>query len=173
MTVPRISPEARSAALYLHGTKPPPPPKSLDAASAKLWKEIAASKPNDWWQPGNLQLLRRYVKTATTAERWEKELDQLKPGSPQASAVVKEMVSLNHSMGSLAVKLRLSTQNMIERHSGLITEKGPGIGRSRLLGGHTVGDGWDDGLLGVCRDDTAAYARAFPNGPSRSKRVRQ
>jgi phage terminase small subunit len=58
--MPRISAEARSAAAHRAGGKPPPPPAHLPADAAAVWKEIAASKPPDWFDPGSLGLLENY-----------------------------------------------------------------------------------------------------------------
>jgi hypothetical protein len=128
----------------------------------------------DVWDAGAKDLLRRYCRTSVLVERWHDELDKSVPGSIEANRLHREVVSGNASLSLLASKLRISVQAQIDRRSGRITEVGIGVGRSRLLGGHTVGDDWDDGLLGICRDDKEAQARAFPNNPhNRSKQVRQ
>jgi hypothetical protein len=142
--MPRLSAEARSAKLFRTGIKPPPPPESLNPEAARLWKEIAASKPPSWWEPGNLRLLQRYCRLAITAEKWHDALDRVQPTSKGAGKLLREVATANASLSLLASKLRISVQAVIDRHSGKLTEVGPGIDlddadfKSGLLGGFAV-----------------------------------
>jgi hypothetical protein len=134
--MPRLSPEARSASLYRATIRPAPPaPKSFDAETSELWRQIIGSKPRDWWLPGNLRLLRRYVRLCQTVERWEAALETLQPGTREATRVLKEVVSCNASLSLLASKLRLSITAEIDRKSGRLTEAGARVFDDPLLGG--------------------------------------
>jgi hypothetical protein len=137
--MPRLSAEARSAELFRTGTRPPPPPKSLCAEAAKLWMEIAASKPLSWWEPGNLRLLQRYCRLAVTTEKRHDALDRLHPTSKGAGKLLREITAANASLSLLASKLRISVQSVIATRSGRTTERGPGLDAvdDKLLGGYT------------------------------------
>jgi hypothetical protein len=56
--MPRLTAEQRSADLYRAGINPPEPPGDLDKTATQLWRDIAASKPADQWNPGALELLK-------------------------------------------------------------------------------------------------------------------
>jgi hypothetical protein len=51
LTVPRISPESKSAAINRAQGKAPAPPAHLDVASKKIWRLITHSKPVDYFDP--------------------------------------------------------------------------------------------------------------------------
>ena len=134
--MPRRSVEALAAAVYRAGGSPPEPPKDLGASARALWCQIAASKSPDWFDPANLRLLRRYCRTAITAEIWHDRLDQAEVGSPASVALCKLVIALNASIGVMAAKLRLTVQNQIDRRSGKLNERGLGdIDPDGLLGG--------------------------------------
>ena len=43
-----------------------PPPSALDAEASALWRSIVASRPWDFFTPGDLPLLREYCHTTAT-----------------------------------------------------------------------------------------------------------
>jgi phage terminase small subunit len=55
--MPRISAEARAAAVWRTGGRPPRAPKHLSAGAKKVWQEIVAGYPDDYFQPGATILL--------------------------------------------------------------------------------------------------------------------
>jgi len=136
--MPRISSEALAAALYHVGPTPPEPPKDLGRKASALWREIAASRPSDWFNPANLRLLTRYCRTCVEAERWADKLEQSEVGSPESVILCKAVIAMNASIGTMGAKLRLTVQNQISRHSGKLTETGAGIDNDYLLGGSAV-----------------------------------
>src|SRR5579859_6634031 len=58
--MPRISAEARSAAVFRAGAEPVGPPAHLCRAAAAIWREIVASKPADWFDVGARPVLASY-----------------------------------------------------------------------------------------------------------------
>ena len=135
--MPRKSAEQRAAELWRIGYDPPPPPSSLSPPARKLWKEIAASKPADYWTPTLCILLRRFCRTAEFAEVINNRLDDLLPGDPEALALGRQVTAANASLGSLAVRMRLSAQNTITPHSREQINEG-GILDHPLIGGHAI-----------------------------------
>jgi hypothetical protein len=59
--MPRSGAEARSAAIWLAGGKPPRPPAHLSKRAAAIWREITGSRPCDYFKPGALSLLANSV----------------------------------------------------------------------------------------------------------------
>jgi hypothetical protein len=124
--LPRLSPEARGAALrHAKSLTPPAPPQDLSPAARDLWNAIVKGKPSDWWMgEGALRLLRRYVRLALLAEEMHDRLDELGIDHPDAGNLTKCILSISSTLGLLATKLRLSVQTGIERHSAHRFEPG-------------------------------------------------
>jgi hypothetical protein len=106
--------------------KPPSPPRDLDRAAARLWRDIAEDRPVDWWNPGSLRLLRRFCRTAVYAERLHDALDDELIGSDTAVLVFKQILAANASLGILAAKMRLSVQAAIDGRSTKAGARAPG-----------------------------------------------
>jgi hypothetical protein len=115
--MPRKSVEQRAAELWRTGNKPPEPPKDLALPAVDLWRRIAGSKPGDYWTPTLCVLLHRFVETAEYADRIAARVGELDVGDPEALALARQMTAANASLGSLAVRMRLSAQNEITPHS--------------------------------------------------------
>lgn len=125
--MPRKSAEARAAAHYRAATAPHHPPKGLNPAARKLWREIVAGKAPDHFDPGSLPLLRLFVETSVAIET-----------VPVHTTTHRRMLA---SLVQLATKLRLTPQAAIHRRDGRLSERtGPGVRRNRhgtpcLIGG--------------------------------------
>jgi phage terminase small subunit len=76
--VPRQSAESRAAAAYRAGSAPPRPPQHLSKEAALIWREIAASKPTDWFDAGACILLEQFCQAAVQARGIAKRLDRLR-----------------------------------------------------------------------------------------------
>lgn len=140
----RQSAESRSAAGFRAGSAPPAPPKHLSKAAAAVWVEIAASKPADWFDPGARILLETYCETAVHARCISKKLERLRKSGAweEAKSWEKRMALMSTTLTTLATKLRLSVQALVERHSRKIVERGQvGEKPDTLLGGTAV---WGD-----------------------------
>src|SRR5437763_14405013 len=68
--MPRISAEARAAATYRAGGKPPAPPKALGEEARAIWQAIVKERPVGWFDSGSLVLLRQYCGTTVEARRF-------------------------------------------------------------------------------------------------------
>jgi hypothetical protein len=137
--MPRISAEARSAAAYRAGSRPPAPPKSLKPAVARIWREIAAAKPADWFDGATLRLLRRYCRTLGQAEAVADELDAVAVSSDAARILERRLVALNASCTTMATKLRLTVQSTVDWHDRKNSERGLGeVAADSLIGGGAV-----------------------------------
>jgi hypothetical protein len=110
--MPRKSPEAISAALYrARNGVPPAPPRDLSPAAAKLWRQITASRPSDWFDGGSLPLLHRLCRTVISVERLHDAYDATDPTSSKAADLVKQIAALNASVAGMSQKLRIPLKN--------------------------------------------------------------
>jgi hypothetical protein len=124
--MPRKSPEALGAAIFLSGGNPPSPPEDLAPEAAKqLWARVVSAFAADRFDPGNLPLLARYCRTVVYVERLHDALDRLELGTPEAGKLHRQIMSGNNSLATLASSLRLSVQAQVDRRSGKITERYP------------------------------------------------
>ena len=142
--MPRISAEARAAAALRAGGTPPTPPAHLGKDAKAVWIKIAASKPADWFDDGAQVLLERYCETTVQARRIAKRLEALmKAGAwKDAKEFEKRLVLMSQAQTTLATKLRLSVQAIMDRRSGKVGERGVKASEpDRLLGGQAV---WGD-----------------------------
>ena len=124
--MPRRSAAALQTIALDARSTPPRPPRDLNRAAAQLWRDIAADRPADWWNPASLRLLRRFCRTAVYAERLHDAVDDEPIGSDTAVLVFKQILAANASLGILAAKMRLSTQAAMD-------------GRSQKAGARAVG----------------------------------
>jgi phage terminase small subunit len=133
--MPRISTEARAAALWRHKPEQLTPPSYLSPDAKKLWREVVASRPSDYFRPGSLQLLEQFCETMV-AQRWALALlaTATKSGDLAAVRAATQIAkTLAAIVNSTSIKLRISAQAEIARRSGLLNE--PGAEPDPLLGG--------------------------------------
>lgn len=128
--MPRLSAEARAGAALRAGDHRRPPPKGLCAAARRIWCEIVAERPADWFDAGSAPLLRLYCTLSVYCERLEPLVAE---GDPAAA---KELRKTSGTLTTLATKLRLSVQAVVRRDAGKLNERGPGL--LPLLGGNAV-----------------------------------
>jgi hypothetical protein len=101
--------------------------------------EIIHSKPPDWFGPGNLPVLERYIRTVLLAKKLHDRLDKLPLGTDLADAFFRQMIAANNSAVGLAVKLRLTVQaGMTRRQTGRHVEHGSSLSDHPLIGGAAV-----------------------------------
>jgi hypothetical protein len=124
--MPRQSAESRAAASYLAGSAPPPPPKHLSKAAGAIWIEIAASKPADWFDAGSQPLLEQYCVLIVHMRALNRRIDRLmKAGSwEELKPYEKRRNQMSATLATLATKLRLSVQAVVEWHSRKLDERG-------------------------------------------------
>lgn len=139
----RMSAEGRSAAAFRAGGRSPPVPDGFDELSAKLWRDIVKTKPIGWFDAGSLSLLALYCRTMSSALRASERLAATAVDAPEFSYIRKQVVALNTTCTSLAVKLRLSVQNNVDRKSRMLDEtvEPSDDAEAGLLGGSAVWGG--------------------------------
>jgi hypothetical protein len=124
------------------GGAPPRAPKHLSKAAAIVWAEIAISKPADFFDPGARLLLETYCEVAVQARTITKRLGRLRKASAweEMKAWEKRLTNLATTQATLATKLRLSIQALVDRHSRGLLETGQPHEKSAdpLLGGRAV-----------------------------------
>ncbi len=122
--MPRISAEERSASMYRAGGVAPVAPDTLTADQKKIWRDVVSAKPADWFDTGNLALLRRYCWLVSRSDRVTGALEEAEPGSERALLLIKELTPLNAAVATFARQLRLTVQAQIGTKDRKITEKG-------------------------------------------------
>ena len=108
-----------------------------------------ASKPADWFDEGNLPILAQYcdlVAEQADLVLRRNEIYSTRPvDSVERSALVRAKCEVNKTIReyalastTLAVKLRLSVQNTIDRKSGKLDERYPSDDDDRLFAGRQL-----------------------------------
>ncbi|MCR9258322.1 MAG: hypothetical protein NXH95_01265 [Pseudomonadaceae bacterium] len=98
--------------------KLPEPPGDLTEVQAALWHQIVATKPTDWWDGGNLPLLRALVIHETSAQLIDRAIERF----PDAELYTDDGLTRYHRLSkvradhttrieSLSTKMRLSQQS--------------------------------------------------------------
>jgi hypothetical protein len=136
--MPRRSPEAMMSAAYLRANyKPPKPPAGLGREAAALWRRITDDLPADRWDnAGALELLRQFCVTAIHGRRLEAARDAEPISSPEAARLDRRVIANSSLLATLGSKLRVTPQNIIDRHSVRLTP--PGV-FPHPIGGRPVG----------------------------------
>ena len=76
--MPRASAEAKSAAAFRAGGRAPEPPPHLTKEAADVWREIAASKPSDWFDPGACVLLEDFCNATIHARAISRKVERMR-----------------------------------------------------------------------------------------------
>jgi hypothetical protein len=79
--MPRISDEARSAAVFRARVIRWPPPRRLSAAAKTLWREILSDRPVDFFRPGSFELLEQYCELTVQQRKVIKWLTSTPPAN--------------------------------------------------------------------------------------------
>jgi hypothetical protein len=110
-----------------------------------VWKEIAASRPPDFFTRGSWPLLEQYCEMAVLQEGYLAMLRD-DPLNPELQAVTIKMAA---ALNATATKLRLAITS-VDKRSGMLTEKEPAPGPSddTLFGGNVVRF-WRDARVGA------------------------
>ena len=129
--MPRLSAEERAGAVWRAGGDPPKPPKHLGRPAKALWREIAASRPPDFFAPGATHLLESFVVAVLAARK----LAAMVEANPGDKAAVDAWLAVVKVEATLATKLRLAVSSAIKPHSGKLTERAAAHGP--LIGGRS------------------------------------
>jgi hypothetical protein len=108
----------------------------MSAAARRIWREIVAGKPVDWFDAASSQLLRLHCEAVAGAHRAAAELRELAPGSAEFTRACVVWKMFSGSAITSAKALRLTTQNTVERHAAKAGERSNvTVLDTRLLGG--------------------------------------
>ena len=117
--MPRRSAEARAATFWQKSAGPPKAPRYLSPPARKLWKEIIAARPNDFFMPGSLQLLEQFCEVMIAARQAQIKLSET-PLDAQSASLMRRLSVLSMQLAS---KLRLTLQASMRSDSGKAAEK--------------------------------------------------
>jgi hypothetical protein len=97
------------------GTRPEPP-EDLTEAEAKVWRNVVASMPPDWFSPATFPLLGLYCRHTAGLDFIDRVLRSLeKSKEPKAASEWRKMAQARRQeckvIYSLAVKMRLAQQS--------------------------------------------------------------
>jgi hypothetical protein len=93
----------------------------MPAQARRIWTAIVDDRPSDFFRPGALLLLEQLC-CVMVAQRAALVQLAKTPGNPDLIKAVKDYATI---VNSTAVKLRLTTQSDVERHSRKVDEKEP------------------------------------------------
>jgi hypothetical protein len=141
--MPRISADARSLAAFRAGAAPPSPPQHLSRPAAAVWREIASSRPPDYFDAGNFPLLELYCETTAHSRELAKKLERFRRANAwgEAKGWERRYALLAAVLVSVGTKLRLTVQSAVSIRSGKLQERGQTGDRhdpDRLLGGDAL-----------------------------------
>ena len=132
--MPRKSVEAIAAEIWRKGRVLPEPPEHLSDRAKSSWKAIVSCKPPDWFDEGNYPLLGQFCDLIATAEALAAQRNALPVLHREAARLRRQHLATVLAMTTVAVKLRLSVQNTIDRKSRVLDEPGWGSDNPLLRG---------------------------------------
>jgi hypothetical protein len=111
--------------------KPPAAPRELTPTQAKLWDDIAASKPADWFTGANAVLLVALVRHADAANTIAVLMGEADPLDKRYRMLSTMAARQTAAMAALASKLRLVPQNAYRSTQALpkVSDRVPPWGR--------------------------------------------
>jgi hypothetical protein len=105
--------------MWKGGVQKPGPPKHMPVHARRIWQAIVDDRPSDFFRPGALLLLEQLC-CVMVAQRVALAQLAKQPDNPELIKAVKDYATI---VNSTAVKLRLTTQADVERHSRKVDEK--------------------------------------------------
>lgn len=150
--MPRLTAEQRSADIQRAGMTAPEPPDDLPETAKQLWRDVAATKPADVWNPANLDLLKTFCLMSHERDFILHNVLWTLPPPSRADyhSGMNDLLAVSKLQLQAASALRLTIQNLVARQSGKITEKGvrsKGPTKRKLLGGNAVWQGRNEAKL--------------------------
>lgn len=95
----------------------PDPPDSLSDDESRLWREVTATKPPEWWDAGSIPLLTEYCRLKTSVDLVAGEIASFSSAALQEPGGLKwykELIGIRDKCQSrltqLAMKMRLTQQ---------------------------------------------------------------
>ena len=114
-----------------------PAPADLPPEAADVWRAIIADKPAHYFDAGSLPLLEMYCRMHVHIRGLRDAMDDAEQAGDHARVtnLEKRTCTLTSQLATLASKLRLCTNQSIERHSASIGEGGLPTDDDGLIGG--------------------------------------
>jgi hypothetical protein len=108
----------------------PQPPKGMTERQAKIWREVIATKPADWFAADSLPLLVCYCRACETADLLQDKIDAYDPawldensGLARYEKLLKMRSLQVANITSLATKMRLSQQSRYRGEAASVADK--------------------------------------------------
>jgi hypothetical protein len=135
----RHSAEERAGSFYRADRKALKPPPGLTPVARRIWREIVASKPVDWFHGDQLHELASHVENRARLIDLRQRLAAVDVGSKEFRELAVNMKIISTSVATSARQLRLTVQAAAERHAAKIIERAsPEPAGDDLLGGAAV-----------------------------------
>jgi hypothetical protein len=96
-------------------------PKHLSAGAKKVWQEIVAGYPDDYFQPGATILLEQLCTVIVLG----RQLAPLVAECPDDSSIAALYLKYMQACATHATKLRLTVQSSVHRRAGILDEGAP------------------------------------------------
>lgn len=96
----------------------------MSAAGRRIWREIVASKPIDWFEAGSLHILRHHAENVASADRVSRQLARVKVGTTEFRELTGDARRLGAAIATSARQLRLTVQHSIDRRDQKAGERG-------------------------------------------------
>jgi hypothetical protein len=133
----RHSAEERSGSFYRAGGQPAKPPKGLSAPAKRIWREIIASKPLDWFDADQLHALSAHCEGRARLSEIMARLAKEDVGSREFRELANAMKLIGSAVATSARQLRLTVQQAVEPRETKRSERGSTA--DDLVGGAAVG----------------------------------
>ena len=120
----RHSAEQRAGSFYRVGGQAIEPPRVLTARAKRIWREIVAAKPIDWFDAGHAGLLADHCETQCLLEEVWARLRRFPVGSKESAVLIAQHKTVRNDYAVSARLLRLTVQQTTERQATKNAEKG-------------------------------------------------
>jgi hypothetical protein len=119
--MPRISPEARSAAAWRAEGVHPKPPENLSEPAKAIWHEIVDCRAVDFFKPGSLHLLEQLCVMVVAA----RTIGMIVEKNPLDEDAARAYTNYAQRCAMHCQKLRLSIQSALRTEAGELNEEEP------------------------------------------------
>lgn len=105
----------------------PDPPETLSECEAKLWRDVVATKPVEWFQADSAPLLVEYCRAKSVCDRLSDLILGLDETDPKGLADLKSILDMrdkeSRRLATLGCKLRLTQQSRYTPQSAATASK--------------------------------------------------
>ena len=104
------------------------PPDTLTDGEAKVWREVAATKPADWFKADSAPVLEAYCQAVENYRRTAAALNQADSCDLQTYKVLSELsIKQANLVAALATKLRLTPQSRYTPQAAATADRKTGV----------------------------------------------